>query len=135
MFAYIAGPLYNEGERRFDELIDQCAREAGFQTYLPHRDLGLFSSPEDSSRLFAGDPDRLIRADTVIANLDGMSTDAGTAWELGYAYATGKRLIGVRTDFRVHASHSETNPMISNSLETIVHSIDELREYLSAGKK
>ena len=81
------------------------------------------------------DPDRLIRADTVIANLDGTSTDAGTAWELGYAYATGKRLIGVRIDFRVHASHSETNPMISNSLETIVHSIDELREYLSAGKK
>ncbi len=38
--------------------------------------------------------------DVVVALLDGAQVDDGTAWEIGNAYATGKPIIGVRTDFR-----------------------------------
>ena len=36
--AYIAGPLFNEGERWFDEQIERIATEAGFTIFPPHRD-------------------------------------------------------------------------------------------------
>ena len=38
MLAYIAGPLFNEGERWFVEKICALAEGAGFETFLPHRD-------------------------------------------------------------------------------------------------
>jgi len=130
MYAYVAGPLYNEGERWFDEVLARCAEEVGISTYLPHRDLGLLAGQKDSPRLFAGDMKQLDRAEIVVANLDGISIDSGAAWELGYAYARGKHLIGIRTDFRTHARHSDLNPMILHSLNKLVNSVEDLRAYL-----
>ena len=40
------------------------------------------------------------RCDVVFAVLDGTDVDSGVAAEIGYAVARGKRIIGVRTDFR-----------------------------------
>jgi len=40
-------------------------------------------------------------ADGVVAILDGVDVDSGTAAEIGYAYALGKRIYGLRTDFRL----------------------------------
>lgn len=39
-------------------------------------------------------------ADAIVAMLDGPSADDGTAYEVGYAVAKGKPVIGVRTDYR-----------------------------------
>ena len=39
MLAYVAGPLFDEGERWWIERIDGAGRvAAGFETFLPHRD-------------------------------------------------------------------------------------------------
>lgn len=40
-------------------------------------------------------------ADGLIAVLDGVDVDSGTAAEIGYAFALGKRVYGLRTDFRL----------------------------------
>lgn len=40
-------------------------------------------------------------ADGMVAILDGVDVDSGTAAEIGYAYALGKRIYGLRTDFRL----------------------------------
>ena len=40
-------------------------------------------------------------ANGVIAILDGVDVDSGTASEVGYAFALGKRIYGLRTDFRL----------------------------------
>ena len=37
----------------------------------------------------------------MIAILDGVDVDSGTAAEIGYAHALGKRVYGLRTDFRL----------------------------------
>lgn len=43
-----------------------------------------------------------IRAsDGMVAVLDGVDIDSGTAAEIGYAYGLGKRIYGLRTDFRL----------------------------------
>jgi nucleoside 2-deoxyribosyltransferase len=131
MHAYIAGPLFNEGERWFDEQIEARVARVGFETYLPHRDtvehLPVRTSMEDIFRL---DVQAINQASVVIANLNGFTTDDGTAWELGYAYAKGKHLVGVHTDMRQRFEHWTVNPMILCALHKLVHSLDELEAYL-----
>ena len=70
-------------------------------------------------------------ADVVVANLNGLSTDDGTAWELGYAYAAGKHLIGMHTDWRTRFPHEVVNLMIECSLHRMVRSLDELAAALA----
>ena len=45
--------------------------------------------------------ERIDRSDAVFAMLDGVDVDSGTAAEIGYAYAKGKMVFGLRTDFRL----------------------------------
>jgi nucleoside 2-deoxyribosyltransferase len=45
------------------------------------------------------------RADMVLAVLDGVDVDSGTAAEIGYAFAKGKPILGYRGDFRVSADN------------------------------
>jgi nucleoside 2-deoxyribosyltransferase len=133
--AYIAGPLFNEGERWFDDQIDTIAREAGFTTFLPHRDgkeAKTYTGSEWITRIFLEDVAAIDEADMVIANLNGITTDDGTAWELGYAYAKGKHLVGIYTDWRLQFEHQTVNLMIQCSLHKLVRTLDELRTYLGA---
>jgi nucleoside 2-deoxyribosyltransferase len=39
-------------------------------------------------------------SDTLLAVLDGVDVDSGTASEIGFAYGAGKRIYGLRTDMR-----------------------------------
>lgn len=41
------------------------------------------------------------RSDIVVAVLDGVDIDSGTASEIGFAYGLGKRSYGLRTDWRL----------------------------------
>jgi nucleoside 2-deoxyribosyltransferase len=45
--------------------------------------------------------DKIRGCDAMIAVLDGVDVDSGTASEIGFAYALGKRVFGLRTDFRL----------------------------------
>lgn len=38
MKAYVAGPLFDEGERWWIEKVERLVAGAGFETFLPHRD-------------------------------------------------------------------------------------------------
>ena len=40
MKIYIAAPLFSEGERQFNERIDQVLRECSHETFLPQREGG-----------------------------------------------------------------------------------------------
>ncbi|MCY3906300.1 MAG: nucleoside 2-deoxyribosyltransferase [Anaerolineaceae bacterium] len=131
MYAYIAGPLFNEGERWFDEQINAVAEAAGFETFLPHRDQSPDSGDKfDPERIFHWDVQNLERADLVIANLNGVTSDDGTAWELGYSYARGKHLVGVYTDMRLTFDDQVVNLMLQFSLNRLVRSLAELEDYL-----
>jgi nucleoside 2-deoxyribosyltransferase len=45
--------------------------------------------------------ERIDRCDAVFAILDGVDVDSGTAAEIGYGFALGKIVCGLRTDFRL----------------------------------
>ena len=136
MLAYIAGPLFNEMEREYLEKIDAICRKIGINTYLPHRDAGL-QNHSNADKLYKMDIDVLERTKLIIANLNGVDVDAGTAFELGYCFAKGKILLGIHTDSRFLEPFSEVNLMILKSC-TICHSHRELemtlREYHKSKK-
>ncbi len=66
------------------------------------------------------------RSGRVIAVLNGPDVDSGTAWEIGYACARDKELLGIHEDDR----GNKLNLMISSCLQ-VVHSFTELRQVLS----
>ena len=47
----------------------------------------------------------LDECDAVVAVLDGVDVDSGTAAEIGYAFAKGKPILGYRGDFRLSADN------------------------------
>ncbi|MEN9645218.1 MAG: hypothetical protein RL238_1887 [Actinomycetota bacterium] len=128
--AYVAGPLFDEGERWWIEKVDQLVADAGFVTFLPHRD----NPPKDEFNvraIFENDKRGIDEADVVVANLNGVLTDDGTAWELGYAYAKGKYIIGLHTDWRMRFPHEVVNLMMECSVDRLVRNLDDLRAALA----
>lgn len=128
--AYVAGPLFDDGERWWIEQVDQLVADAGFITFLPHRD----NPPKDEFNvraIFENDKRGIDEADVVVANLNGVLTDDGTAWELGYAYAKGKYIIGLHTDWRMRFPHEVVNLMMECSMDRLVRNLDDLRAALA----
>ena len=135
-YAYVAGPLFDEGERWFIEKIDQLVQDAGFDTFLPHRD-NPPKTAENVGEIFINDKGGIDRCQVVVANLNGIMTDDGTAWEMGYAYANNKFIIGLFTDWRARFPNGNevVNLMMQCSMNKLVRSLDELdvalREWLT----
>ena len=67
----------------------------------------------------------LIHSKHVVAVLNGPDVDSGTAWEIGYAYACKKPLLGIREDIRI----GDLNLMIGCSIK-VVNSFSELERQL-----
>lgn len=90
-----------------DELLPRLA-DAGYRLLDPWE--GAPTTASDESRLSVlQDLNRAIgqrnaalidRSDAVLAVLDGVDIDSGTAAEIGYAAARSKPVVGLRTDLR-----------------------------------
>lgn len=71
-------------------------------------------------------------ADGLIAVLDGVDVDSGTAAEIGYAFARGKRVYGLRTDFRLAGDNPgsivnlQVQYFIERSGGTVVTGVEEI---------
>jgi len=127
---YLAGPLFDEGERWFMERLDELVAELGFRTFLPHRD-NPPKTADNVPEIFANDRQGIDEASIVVANLNGVTTDDGTAWEIGYAYAKDKTLVGFHTDWRSRFPDEVVNLMIECSLDHLVRSEAELQTVMS----
>ena len=104
MVVYLAAPLFSQVERRWNRELARLLAErvAGLEVILP-QDFRIGGRYNDRSRLgelFQKCISALKSADVVVAVLDGADTDSGVAFEMGFAYASGIPVVGVRTDFR-----------------------------------
>ena len=125
---YIAGKLCNKSEREFLEEIDKICKILGFKTFLPHRDVGLAQGIKDVKRVFKGDIiEGFKNCKLVIANLNGLHIGAGTAWELGYAYAKGIPCLGIKTDEYIEEALDYLSAVLIASMK-IVKSLEELEK-------
>ena len=132
---YLAGKLRTDSERETLEKIDSICKSSGFETFLPHRDVGLAESISDVDRIFRGDIIKGFKnCGLVIALLEGLHVGAGTAWELGYAYAKRIPAIGLKTDESPEEALEYLSAIIINSTK-IVQSVEELKKELEKYKK
>lgn len=128
---YVAGPLFDEGERWWIETIEARIAAHGLTTFLPHRD-NPDKTADNTREIFENDRDAIVRCDLVVANLNGITTDDGTAWEIGYAVGIGRPVLGLFTDWRRRFDDEVVNLMIEHSVERIVRSLDELDAELTS---
>ena len=104
MRIYLASPLFTQFERRWNREIADGIKKGlpGAIVILP-QDFKVskkFNDPRHFGELFAMCVKEIERCDVLLAVLDGSDCDSGTAFEVGYAYAKGKPIVGLRTDFR-----------------------------------
>lgn len=135
---YLAGALFSQAERDFNKKLQQMMIESGFSVFLPQEDAEDNKDQRierNQSAIFFSCLDGLQRSDMVVTVLDGTDVDSGTAWELGYAYATGKPIVGIRTDFRIQTPEEKVNLMIQETLDDFVESVDDLKNVLVKYKK
>ena len=111
MRLYIAAPLFSAAERDWNDGLAAALRNGGHEVFLPQeKEVGL-----DAAGIFSADVGGIDRADAIVAIMDGPDPDAGTAWEVGYAYGK-KPIVLVRTDIRTEAGSSGPyNPMLTNA--------------------
>ena len=127
---YIAGPLCEEENRNFLEEIDEICKDLGFETFLPHRDCGLYEGDENKIKEISDrDLEEIKKCEIMVGVLNGICIGAGTAWEMGYAQAIGKKVIGLKTDRKVKDSIGEISVIIAGKVR-IIESIGQLKREL-----
>lgn len=122
MKIYLAGSLFTLAERRFNQelglAIQELAKE--IEVILPQIETGKMSGrPDFVEKAFRFCLQSVDECDAVVGILDGADADSGTCVELGYAYARGKPIIGLRTDFRLSEDRG-LNLMVANICNRLI---------------
>ncbi|UHD15851.1 nucleoside 2-deoxyribosyltransferase [Thiocapsa bogorovii] len=133
---YLAGPLFTEAERDWHRktkglLLEQASqRGEAVEIIWPYELITpeeiAASGSEARAEIFGRCKGGLDRADVLIALLDGTQVDDGTAWEIGYFFATKvaeATIVGIRTDFRRagETEHAIVNALVEMACNVIVH--------------
>ncbi|MDO8726009.1 MAG: nucleoside 2-deoxyribosyltransferase [Candidatus Methanoperedens sp.] len=113
---YLAAPLFSEAELDFNRMLRDQIKSSGFKVFLPQEDSNNVKDRDDrQSIIFSKNEAAIKSSDIIVAVVDGADVDSGTAWEIGYAYALGKPILGLRTDFRTLGIEGTVNLMIERS--------------------
>ena len=125
---YQAGPLFTEAEQTWHKALSARLKASGYNVIWPGNlltDEQIQNAGANASTLIF-DTCRvgIERCTCVVALLDGTQVDDGTAWEIGYAYARGLPIYGIRTDFR-HAGETR-HSMIEGCLSGLAKNVEEL---------
>ena len=132
MKVFLAAPLFSEAERMFNSKIAKRLRENGFEVWLAQEAPFIQEGTHKEKKpIYEGDILALKASDAVVAVLDGMEVDAGVAYEMGYAKALGKPIVGLKTDYRTFSEMEEINLMLEVPLNIICKSVDEVIDSLS----
>jgi len=129
---YLAGPLFSRAELEYNLKLKDMLLNNGFSVFLPQEDAedsALERESQNQEYIFMKCVEGVDASDIVVAVLDGVDVDSGTAWEIGYAYAKGKPVIGLRTDFRELAD-GIVNLMVEMSIASLARNEEELLKVL-----
>jgi nucleoside 2-deoxyribosyltransferase len=129
---YLAAPLFSEAECDFNRKIREELNSIGFKVFLPQEDSNNVHDKINRQKIiFEKNLKGIEKSDIIVAVIDGVDVDSGTAWEIGYAFAQGKSVIGLRTDFRTLGIEGTVNLMIERSV-ILCMSISELLSHLKS---
>ena len=99
MKVYLASPFFNERENEVYESVIKSLRNDRHDVFVPKEHTipngWEMSNAVWAENVFAVDILGIQKCDVVVVLNFGMYSDSGTAWECGYAYALGKKVINV----------------------------------------
>lgn len=99
MKIYLASPFFNAEEISIYHNVIQDLRVAGHEVYVPQEhtieNAWDLSNKDWAGRVYLNDIKAIDGCECVMILNFGMYSDSGTAWEAGYAYATGKSTVQV----------------------------------------
>ena len=120
---YLAAPLFAQQERLWNRLLaERLEALVPCSVALP-QEIQPGEQPDEAEQfpaLFRRCLEGVEECDVLVALLDGPDADSGAAFEMGYAHALGKPIIGVRTDYRPQHDHG-TNLMLARACAAMVH--------------
>ena len=128
---YLAGPLFTAAEQEFNLKVYNYLTENGFTVFLPQKEC----EGKELKDIFATCKHGIDKSELVVAILDGADADSGTCWECGYAYAKGKKIIGMRTDFRQSGDTQGYNAMLYFSANKLIETSGNYLEEILKGIK
>ncbi|HXC37048.1 MAG TPA: nucleoside 2-deoxyribosyltransferase [Candidatus Acidoferrales bacterium] len=122
---YFAGPLFTQAQWRWNDQLAEELRKMNFNVTLPQdTSEPMLKGQErfDPKLLYRENLRAIDRADIVLAILDEADPDSGTCWECGYAFKSGRPVVGLRTDIRGGGDDSKApiNLMLSQSCKRLV---------------
>ena len=124
---YLASLFFDDAELERVDKVKEILDSKGLEVFSPkeHQNEHLeFGSIEWRKATFENDVKHIDWCDVVVAIIcKGNYDDSGTAWELGYAYATNKPVV------LVNITGETINLMIADSIHALITSYDELKEY------
>lgn len=127
MQIFLAAPLFSEAEREFNRKVAKELREAGFAVWMAQEAPFIKEGTDEEKRsIYEGDIAALKRSDVMVAVLDGMNVESGVAFEIGYAAALHKTIIGLKTDYRTFSKIESINLMLELSMRGIYGSTNEV---------
>lgn len=74
--------------------------QLGYKNYFRKNKIKVLNGTQDQKTIFDLNLQELKACDLVLAIMDGSDVDSGVAWERGCAFAVGKPVLAVSTDFR-----------------------------------
>ncbi len=126
--AYIASPFFEDAHRAAAVKAAEILRSKGIDTYLPleHKIPNAWDLPnhEWGAAVYRADVKAIRNSDTVVVLSYGRLGSAGTAWEAGYAFGIGKRVIVVEMPGTTLMSL-----MVANGRTATVKGLDGLQNY------
>ncbi len=129
---YLAAPLFSEAECDFNRKLRDELINAGFKVFLPQEDSNNVKDILDRQKIiFNKNLKGIENSDILVAVIDGADIDSGTAWEIGFAFAKGKPVLGLRSDFRTLGIEGTVNLMIERSV-VLCMSVSELLNRLKS---
>lgn len=128
---YLAAPLFSEAERDFNSILRDKLEGLGMSVFLPQEHSNDTNAQREARQeaIFGKNVSAIDESDMLVAVLDGVDVDSGTAWEIGYAYARGLPVYGLRTDFRTLGIEGVVNLMIERCV-VLCMDVGELVERL-----
>ena len=138
MKIYLAGPLFSRAEQEYNKGLRDRLESQGHTVFLPQEETAslVFNGEDWTENVFNCDRDGINNSDIVVAIMDGTQVDDGTAWECGYAYAKGKFVLGIRTDFRncgdggdpVNLMLSESSKFVTSNEQVLFDALKRISE-------
>lgn len=126
--AYIASPFFEDSDRAAAVKAAEILREKGIDTYLPleHKIENAWDYPNHiwGRKVFEADIKAINEADTVVVLSYGRMASAGTSFEAGYAFGTGKRVIVVEMP-----GIELMSLMVANGRYATIKGLDGLKDY------